>query len=276
MVPSSAVPPTERIIPHSEHPQAYGSTTTHRVKFVEPYVLRSQKISSERRTSDVPSVLSPALAPVSSAASTASSVDKDSPISTFHNGILKEESRRQEYDFKNEKDYTRFQEILMGPNVKLQLQVPIQSITSKKYEINRPTKESHLQYLRLWQFSGCQTIMFFANISSTKYREYTMENLRPVDLKSKTSIRLEVHLPGMVRRRSSSKSPLIIPRLSTQEQASLGAYTDENDMSSLDYLSIEFSSPEGRTAFLREARFHISAKEPTASPFAYHSKSPTV
>lgn len=275
MVSFSAVSPTERIIAHSEHPQAYVSTTTHRVKFIEPYVLRSQKISSERRPSDVPSVLSPSLAPVSSAASIASSTNKGSPIPTNYDGVLKEESRRQEYDFENEDDYRRFQEILMGPDVKLQLQVPVQSITSKKYEVNRPTKESQLQYLRLWQSSGCQTIMFFANISSTNYREYNMENLRPVDLKSKTVIKLEVHLPGMVRRRSSSKSPLIIPKSSIQEQASLGAYTDENDMSSLDYLSIEFSSADGRTAFLREARFHASAKEPTASPFAFHSKSPT-
>ena len=253
---SSAVPPTERIIAHSEHPQAYGSTTKYKVKFIEPYILRSQKISSERRPSDVPSALSPSLAPVSSEASVSSSRNISSPILTINNGVLKKESRRQEYDFENRDDYRRFQEILMGPDVKLQLQVPVQSITSKRYEVNRPTEESQLQYLRLWDFNGCQTVMFFANLSSTKYREYKMENLRPVELNSRTVIRLEVHLPGMVRRRSSSRSPLIIPKPSTQEQAKLGAYTDENDMSSLDYLSIEFSSADDRIEFLRKASFH--------------------
>ena len=32
------VPPTERVIAHSEHPQAYGSTTKHKVKFIEQYL----------------------------------------------------------------------------------------------------------------------------------------------------------------------------------------------------------------------------------------------
>lgn len=237
--------------------------------------MRSQKISSERRPSDVPSVLSPSLALVSSEGSVASSRNIGSPILTINNNVLKEESRRQEYDFENRDDYLKFQEILMGPDVKLQLQVPVQSIKSKNYEIKRPTSESQLQYLRLWEFNGCQTVMFFANVSSKKYREYKMENLRPFELNSKTVIRLEAHLPGMVRRRSSSKSPLIIPKPLTQEQAKLGAYPDENDMSSLDYLSIEFSSADDRIAFLREARFHGSIKEPTASPFAFQPKSST-
>lgn len=162
----------------------------------------------------------------------------------------------------------------MGPDVKLQLQVPIQSITSKKYEVKGPIKESRLQYLRLWQFSGHQTMMFFANDSSGKYREYNIENFRPVELKSKTVIRLEVHLPGMVRRVSSSKSPLIIPKPSIQEQAQLGACTDENDMSSLDYLSIEFSSADAKADFLHKAMFHGSAKEPTKSPYASPSNPP--
>ena len=196
---------------------------------------------------------------MSSPTSVASSRSLGSPVLTTNNGVLKEESQCQEYDFENRDDYLRFQEMLMGPDVKLQLQVPVQSIMSKKYEERRPTRESKLQYLRLWQFSGCQTMMFFANLSSNKYREYKMENLRPVDLKSKTTIRLEVHLPGMVRRRSSSKTPLIIPKPLAQEQARFGAYTDENDMSNLDYLSLEFKSADDRNAFLHKASFHSSA-----------------
>lgn len=260
------VPPIDRIIPHSEHPQAYRSTIKHRVKFIEPYLLRSQKTSSERQTSDASSVLSPSLTPVSSAASVASSRSLGSPVLTTDTGVLKEESRRQEYDFENIDDYRRFQELLMGPDVKLQFQVPILSITAKKYEGSKPTKESQLQYLRLWQFGGRQTMMFFANVSSCKYREYGMENLRPMESKSKTTIRLDVHLPGTVRRRSSSKSPLIIAKRSAQEQARFGGDADGNDMTDLDYLSVEFSCAKDRTAFLHEARFHGSGAEPIASP----------
>ncbi len=189
--------------------------------------------------------------------------------------MLKEESRRQEYDFVDIGDYCRFQEMLMGPDVELQLQVPIQSITAKKYKGNKVSKESQLQYLRLWQSSGHQTLMFFANLSSNKYREYQMEYLRPVESKSKTTIRLDVHLPGMVRRRSNSKSPFPITELAPQEQARLGGCVDENDMTDLDYLSIEFSYPGDRATFLQKARFHGRAEDPTASPFALHSRSPS-
>ena len=206
---------------------------------------------------------------MSSAASIASSKNLVSPVLTTNNGVLKEESRCQEYDFESEEDYRRFQELLMGPDVTLQLQVPIKSIAAKKYEESKPVKESQLQYLRLWHFGGRQTLMFFANLSSNKYREYRMENLRPVESKSKTTIRVDVHLPGTVRRRSSSKSPLIIAKPSAQEQAKFGGDTDGSDMTELDYLSIEFGCAKDMTAFLREAKFHGSGDSPTASPFPH-------
>ena len=69
-------------------------------------------------------------------------------------------------------DYRVFQELLMGPDVKLHLQVPIQLITSKRYEEGKLVKHSSLQYLRLWQYGRSQYLMFFANMSSNKYKEY--------------------------------------------------------------------------------------------------------
>lgn len=211
---------------------------------------------------------------MSSAASVTSSKSLGSPVLTTNDGPLKEESQHHEYDFDRMEDYYRFQELLMGPDVMLQLQVPIQSIAAKRYEESKATKESQLQYLRLWQAGGHQTLMFFANLTSNKYRGYSMENLRPVESKSKITIRLDVHLPGMVRRRSSSKSPLAIAKASIQEQARFGVYSDESDMTDLDYLSIEFNSADDRTAFLREARFHGPAEESMASPFNLLSRSP--
>ena len=235
--------------------------------------MRSQKISSDRQPSDASSVLSHSLTPVSSAASVASS-SVDSPILTTNSGVLREESRCQEYDFKSIEDYRRFQELLMGLNVNLQFQVPSQSIKAKKYEERIPSKESQLQYLRLWQSNGRQTLMFFANLSSNKYREYNTENFRPVESKSKTTIRLDVHLPGMVRRRSGSKSPLTIAKPSTLGQTHFNQNINENDMTDLDYLLIDFGSAQDRSAFLHEAKFHASAEEPTASPSASFSRSP--
>ena len=158
--------------------------------------------------------------------------------------------------------------------MKLQLQVPIQSIAAKKYRESKLVQESHLQLLRLWHYDGHQTLMFFANLSSTRYREYRLENLRPVESKSTTTIKLEVHLPGMVRRRSSSKNPLPINIRATQDQARSGGCVDENDMTDLDYLSIKFDDSKGRTAFLHEARFHGSAAEPAPSPLLLPSRPP--
>ena len=266
-------PPTQRVIAHSEHPQAYGgSTTKHKVKFIEQYPLRSQRLSSEKRPSDASTLPLPSLTPASSAASAASTPTPESPILTANSGVPKEVSRYHEYEFEHRDDYKRFQELLMGPNVRLQLQEPVHLITAKKYE-KKSSKESRLQYLRLWQSGGCQTLMFFANETSEAYREYKMENFRPVE-KSKTTIRLDVHMPGMIRRRSSSRSPIIIPKPMAQEQVKFAQNTDEADMTELDYLSIEFSSAEGRTAFLETARFHSLPEESATSPFALQARSP--
>ena len=267
-------PLTERVIAHSEHPQAYGgSTTKHKVKFIEQYALRSQRLSSESRLSDASTLPSPSLTSASSATSVASTQIPESPILIANSGVPKEVSRSHEYDFEQRDDYERFQELLMGPDVRLQLQEPVHLITAKKYE-KRSSQESRLQYLRLWQSGGCQTLMFFANLSSKVYREYKVENFRPVDSRSKTTIRLDVHMPGMIRQRSSSKTPIIIPMPSAQEQVKFAKNIDEDDMAELDYLSIEFSSAEGRSTFLDEARFHSSPEESTSSPFAFQSRSP--
>ncbi len=69
-------------------------------------------------------------------------------------------------------DYRCFQELLMGQGVKLQLQVPVQLITFTRYNEGKPSKQSELQYLRLWQSGQHQYVMFFCNATTGKYREY--------------------------------------------------------------------------------------------------------
>ena len=75
-------------------------------------------------------------------------------------------------------DYRAFQELLMGPDVRLNLQVPIQLITSKRYEEGKLVKHSELQYLRLWQYGRSQYLMFFANMSTIKYKEYKSASIQ--------------------------------------------------------------------------------------------------
>ncbi len=60
----------------------------------------------------------------------------------------------------------------MGQGVKLQLQVPIKLITSKRWEDKKAAKQSELQYLRLWQAGRHQCLIVLANLSSSKYKEY--------------------------------------------------------------------------------------------------------
>ena len=71
-----------------------------------------------------------------------------------------------------------------------------------------------------------------------------MEHLRPIESKSKAVVRLEVHLPGMVRRGSRSKGPKLIAERFTH---ALAAETNDGmeDLRDLDYLTIEFADAEG-------------------------------
>lgn len=95
------VPRSERLIPHSEHPEAYGSIKSYKIKFIEPYILSSQKLSETRKALDTPMTSTP-LTTVSSAASVRSMTTIGSPFLAINDGTLKEESRRQEYDFESE------------------------------------------------------------------------------------------------------------------------------------------------------------------------------
>ena len=60
----------------------------------------------------------------------------------------------------------------MGGDTVLQAQLPIQLITFKRLEDNKPSQQSEFQYLRLWQVGHSQFLTFFCNITSKKYREF--------------------------------------------------------------------------------------------------------
>ena len=73
---------------------------------------------------------------------------------------------------KDLKDYRNLQELLRGKDVKLDLQLPIQVIISKRYGESKPSRQSELQNIRLWQIGRHQYLMFFANVAWKKYKEY--------------------------------------------------------------------------------------------------------
>ena len=94
------VPPSERLIPHSEHPQAYGSTNKYRVKFLEPYHLSSQRVSSLGKSAD--GGLSMATPSVASSSGDSSLSGMVSPTLSSKESTFKDESLRHEYDFEKE------------------------------------------------------------------------------------------------------------------------------------------------------------------------------
>ena len=60
----------------------------------------------------------------------------------------------------------------MGKDIKLQLQLPVQSISSKRYDERKPSRQVKLQYLRLWLLGRHQFLMYFCNMTSEKYHEH--------------------------------------------------------------------------------------------------------
>ena len=69
-------------------------------------------------------------------------------------------------------DYLSFQERAMGGNHRLRFHKPIPKIAFKEIEGSK-VSQCEMQYLlRLWNCGTRQTIMFFANMSSTDYKEY--------------------------------------------------------------------------------------------------------
>ncbi len=76
-----------------------------------------------------------------------------------------------------------------------------------------------------------------------------MEYFRPVDVKSKTTLRLDVHLPGMIRRNSKSQSPVLVANHKSHErnpEQSLTGNASLEDLKTLDHLSVEFDHAAGK------------------------------
>ena len=158
----SVVPHQDRVIPHSEHPEAYGSGNVKKIKFIEPFPLYSRKTSPSRRSSDALTFTCTPSSNVSSTASVRSFASIVSPILATNNDSLQDEARRHEYEFEQEEgelsqvflkgeknrrmivlDFRNVQELLMGKDVKLTVQLPVQLVTFKRYEEKRSSKQAN-------------------------------------------------------------------------------------------------------------------------------------
>lgn len=223
--------------------------------------LEKTDLRSERLPSVSPRDASLSLPDDSITASSAGSVRSLSSIDSASQNAagLSKEHHRQVYSFGSYDDCKRFQELIMGPGTELQAQVPVWEVTSK-YCNHQAVKESKLQCLRLWRRGRYQYLLFFANASSQTYQEFPMNYLRPKESRSKTSVKLEVELPGFMRRRGSrTKSPLLIAAHPTSDAGldiGLTGPLDMENLQKLDSLSIDFEDAEHKAAFLRAARFH--------------------
>ena len=69
-----------------------------------------------------------------------------------------------------------------------------------------------------------------------------VECFQPVESTSKKVVKLDVHMPGMTRRGSKPKSPIMSSEYPAQ---GLTSESDLEDLNGLDRLSIEFSSSKG-------------------------------
>ena len=98
----SQVPRHARVVPHSEHPEAYEAGNKLKVKFIEHFPLYSIKSSASRAPSDASTLTSTPLTTVSSAASMRSLGSIGSPMLTLNDENFQEEARRHEYNFEKE------------------------------------------------------------------------------------------------------------------------------------------------------------------------------
>ena len=125
----------------------------------------------------------------------------------------------------------------MGPNVKLQAQIPIWEIKSKN--VGGSVKaESKLSCLRLWRRGRFQYLLFHANKSLEKtYKEFRMDRFR-VEEVSETSVKLLINLPD--------------PALEQDQSIGLTRPIDVDSLKNLEYLLIKFENND-KANFMEKA-----------------------
>ena len=220
------------VIPHIEHPEAFEPNDGHQVR-LENIGLRLEILPSLKNPE------TPRIDSLSPPASSAASIKSTSTSFSMSNDT-KFHKERLMLEFGSSKEYTLFQELIIGPGVKLQAEVPAWEIIAKYHHSKSKIKESSMPCLRLWQRGRFQYLLFHANTSPEKtYKEFRMVHFELDDAgKSKTSIKLRVKLLDTAGEPMGLTRPI-----------------DTETLKNLEYLLINFEEAKDKVAFSKIATF---------------------
>ncbi|KAG8533011.1 uncharacterized protein KY384_001793 [Bacidia gigantensis] len=243
------------VIPHVEHPEASGSIMTYQVK------LERTEFSSER-------VRSSSLSGEPAGPSSASARSRSSLSSSADSATITREHHRQVFEFDNKDDYKTFQEMVLGPEVELQAQIPAWKITSKCFNGAAAT-ESKQQSVRLWRRGRHQYLLFFANKSSETYKEFRMSCFTAKE-KSETMVKFKLdstnlnHQPGSNAWDGSFNHSYPTYQDAALPNMGLTRLIDTDELKNLEYVAIEFEDSKGKTSFMQKANFSGFVDDPVS------------
>lgn len=220
------------VIPHIEHPEALDPNDGHQVRLekigIRLEILPSRKMSETPRMDN----LSP---PASSAASIMST---STSISISNDTRFHKEDRLV-LEFGSRDDYTLFQGLVIGPDVKLQAEIPAWEITAKYRNSRSKIEESRMPCLRLWRRGRFQYLLFHANTSLEKtYKEFRMVHFELDDADKTSQLKLRVKLLD-----------------TTDEPMGLTRPIDTENLKNLEYLLIDFEEAKDKADFSTKAKF---------------------
>ena len=223
--------PGRAVIPHIEHPEALDPNDGHQVR-LEKIGLRLEILPSRKKSE------TPRMDSLSPPASSAASMMSTSTSASMSNDTKFHKEDRLMLEFGSSDDYRLFQELVIGPDVELQAEIPAWEIIAKYHSSKSKIKESSMPCLRLWRRGRFQYLLFHANTSrETTYKEFRMIHFN-LDAASKTSIKLRVNLLDTAGEPMGLTRPI-----------------DTETLKNLDYLLINFEEDKDKAAFSITATF---------------------
>ena len=229
------------VIPHIEHPAAFDGKSRHQVR-LEQIDLRREILPSLKN-----SETSPSMDCLSPAASSAASIMSTSTSASMGNDTRFRKEDQLVIEFGSSDHYKLFQEVVLGPDVELEAEIPAWDIFAKFRNVKTEVKESSLPCLRLWRRGRFQYLLLPANTSPwITYKEFRMTHFELDDL-GKTS--------------KMSKTPKYPIRLRVNlvdtagEPMGLTRPIDTENLRNLEYLLINFETEKEKAEFKIIATF---------------------
>ena len=147
-------------------------------------------------------------------------------------------------EFGSSDHYKLFQEVVLGPDVELQAEIPAWDIFAKFRNDKTEVKESSMPCLRLWRRGRFQYLLFPANTSPwITYKEFRMTHF-------------ELDEPGKTSKTSKNSIRLRVNIVNTAgEPMGLTRPIDTDKLRNLEYLSINFETGKEKAEFRITATF---------------------